>query len=72
MKKPKRMTGKTMKTYITPNKKFFNWIYNRLVYVHGENPNYDYMLSLRERIDDLFGNEEDENEELYNNISSPQ
>ena len=50
-----------MKTYITPNKEFFNWIYNRLVYVHEENPNYDYMLSLRERIDDLFGNEEDEN-----------
>jgi hypothetical protein len=50
-----------MKHYITPHKEFFNWIYDRLVYVHGENPNYDYMLSLRERIDDLFGNEQDEN-----------
>lgn len=59
-----------MKTYITPNKEFFNWIYNRLVCVHGENPNYDYMLSLRERIDDLFGNEEDEkeDEEIHYNI----
>ena len=46
--------------YTTDNKKFFNWIHDRLVYVHMENPNYDYMLSLRERIDDLFGDEEDE------------
>ena len=46
--------------YTTGNKKFFNWIHDRLVYVHRENPNYDYMLSLRERIDDLFGDEEDE------------
>lgn len=60
MRKSKGMTGKTMKTYITPNKEFFNWIYNRLVYVHGENPNYDYMRSLKERIDDLFGNEKTE------------
>lgn len=47
------------KTYHTPNKEFFNWIYDRLVYVHGEDPDYEYMQSLRERIDDLFGNEKE-------------
>ena len=52
-----------MKTYHTPNKEFFNWIYDRLVYVHGEDPDYDYMQSLRERMDDLFGDEK-ETEEL--------
>lgn len=49
-----------MKHYITPHKEFFNWIYDRLVYVHGENPEYDYMRSLKERIDDLFGDEKTE------------
>jgi hypothetical protein len=38
---------------ITPNKKFFQWIYNRLVYVHKENPNVDYMISFKKRIDEL-------------------
>lgn len=38
---------------ITPNKKFFQWIYNRLVYVHNENPNVDYMRSFKERIEKL-------------------
>lgn len=49
-----------MKQYITPHKEFFNWIYDRLVYVHGEDPDYDYMHSLKERIDDLFGDEKTE------------
>ena len=40
---------------ITPNKEFFQWIYNRLVYVHKENPNVDYMISFKERIEELFG-----------------
>lgn len=39
--------------YITPNKKFFQWIYDRLVYVHKENPNVDYMMSFKKRIDNL-------------------
>lgn len=46
-----------MNHYHTPNKKFFNWIYDRLVYVHGEDPDYDYIQSLRERIDELFNDE---------------
>ena len=24
------------------------WIYNRLIHVHGENDNYDYMIKLKE------------------------
>lgn len=27
------------------------WIYDRLIHVHGENPNYDYMLKFKEIID---------------------
>lgn len=39
--------------YITPHKEFFEWIYNRLINVHNENPNVDYMQSFRKRIDNL-------------------
>ena len=39
--------------YITPNPEFFQWIYDRLVHVHNENPNVDFMLSLKERIEDM-------------------
>ncbi len=45
--------GPAMQSYITPNQKFFQWIYDRLIYVHNENPNVDYMLSLKERIKDM-------------------
>ena len=41
-------------SYTTPHKEFFNFIYYRLKNVHNENPDLDYMRSLRERIDDLF------------------
>jgi hypothetical protein len=27
------------------------WIYERLIHVHNENPNYDYMLKFKEIID---------------------
>ena len=40
-------------SYITPNQKFFQWIYDRLIYVHNENPDVDYMRSLKERIEDM-------------------
>ena len=43
----------TAQSYITPNQKFFQWIYDRLIYVHNEDPNIDYMLSLKERIEDM-------------------
>lgn len=29
------------------------WIYQRMVKVHGENPNYDYMLRLKEIIESI-------------------
>lgn len=47
-----------MKTYNTPHKEFFNWIYDRLVYKYHENPDYDYMHSFKERIEDLFSDKE--------------
>lgn len=46
-----------MNSYITPHKEFFTFIYNRMKEVHGENPDLDYMISFRERIEDLFGTE---------------
>jgi hypothetical protein len=33
------------------NQKHLEWIYNRLVSIHKENPNVDYMLRLRRIID---------------------
>lgn len=38
---------------ITPDKEFFQWIYDRLVNVHKENPNVDYMISFKRRIEEL-------------------
>ncbi len=40
-------------SHLTPNPEFFQWIYDRLKYVYNENPNIDYMRSLRERIEDM-------------------
>lgn len=40
--------------YFTSNGEFFNWIYDRLVNVHREDPNVDYMQSLKSRIKKLF------------------
>ena len=37
---------------ITPNKKFFQWIYDRLINVHKEDPNVDYMISFKKRIEE--------------------
>ena len=39
---------------ITPNKEFFQWIYDRLVNVHKEDPNVDYMISFKKRIEELW------------------
>lgn len=39
---------------ITPNKEFFQWIYDRLVNIHKENPNVDYMISFKKRIEELL------------------
>lgn len=37
----------------TANSQFFQWIYDRLKYVYNEDPNKDYMLSLKERIEEM-------------------
>jgi hypothetical protein len=33
--------------------KHLEWIYNRMVNVHNENPNYDYMIRFEEIIEEL-------------------
>ena len=43
--------------YITPHKEFFRWIYDRLINVHKEDPNVDYMISFKQRIEELPLNE---------------
>ena len=35
------------------DKEFLNWIADRLVNVHGEHPDTDFILSLRERADKI-------------------
>lgn len=45
---------KAESSYMTPHKKFFEFIYDRLVNKYGENPRVDYMRSFKERINDLF------------------
>lgn len=57
--------------YITPHKEFFKFIYDRLINVHKENPNVDYMRSFKERLNNLsfeekqeWSKEDEENLEL--------
>ena len=40
------------------NSEHLNWLFDRLVEVHNENPNYDYMIRFRKIIEGI------ENEEL--------
>ena len=55
--------------YITPHKEFFKFIYDRLINVHKENPNVDYMRSFKERLNNLsFGEKQEwseEDEEMF-------
>ena len=51
--KPTDEVESITQSYIIPNEKFFQWIYDRLINVHNENPNVDYMLSLKKRIEDM-------------------
>lgn len=59
LKKLTSLKEKPSQKYATSNRKFFNFIYERLVHVHNENPYCEYMQSLRKRIDDLFPIEND-------------
>jgi len=38
---------------ITPDREFLQFIYDRLIHHHDENPNVDYMISLKQRIDNI-------------------
>ena len=35
------------------DKKFLNWIYDRMIYVYGENKSVDYMVKFKEIIDKM-------------------
>ena len=52
-----------------PHKEFFQWIYDRLVHVHKENPDVDYMRSFKERLNNLsFGEKQEWSEEDSDNL----
>ena len=34
-------------------KEFLTWIYERMIYVHKENPNFDYMLTFKNILDKM-------------------
>ncbi len=38
---------------MTTDEQHLKWLFDRLVEVHGENPNYDYMIRLEKIIKDL-------------------
>ena len=40
------------------DKEFLEWVYDRLVNMHGENPSVDYMQKLQEFVDQLAELEE--------------
>jgi hypothetical protein len=35
------------------DKEHLEWIYHRMIEIHGENPNYDYMIKFREILENL-------------------
>jgi hypothetical protein len=45
------------------NSEHLNWLFDRLVEVHNENPNYDYMVRFRKIIDAV------ENEEIKDSLT---
>jgi len=45
------------------NSEHLNWLFDRLVEVHNENPNYDYMIRFRKIIDEV------ENEEIKDSLT---
>ena len=48
-----QLKSKCVGDMITSNKEFFKWIYDRLVNIYKENPNVDYMISFKKRIEEL-------------------
>ena len=39
--------------YFSQDKKHLKWVYNRLIEVHKENPNSDYMIKFKKIIENL-------------------
>lgn len=42
------------------DKEFLNWMYWRLVTVHGENRNFDYMIRMRDIVKNMKDDEQKE------------
>jgi hypothetical protein len=45
---------KLLSIQLYSNNNHLEWIYNRMIEVHGENPNYDYMIAFKKIIQSLF------------------
>jgi hypothetical protein len=45
---------KLLSIQLYSNNNHLEWIYNRMIEVHGENPNYDYMITFKKIIQSLF------------------
>jgi hypothetical protein len=44
---------KLLSIQLYSNNNHLEWIYNRMIEVHGENPNYDYMIAFKKIIQSL-------------------
>ena len=42
-----------LSTQLYSNENHLEWIYNRLIEVHGENSNYDYMIEFKKIIENI-------------------
>ena len=49
---------KLLNTQLYSNNNHLEWIYNRMIEVHGENPNYDYMIVFKKIIQSLLSKTE--------------
>ena len=46
--------NKLLSTRLYSNENHLEWIYNRMIEVHKENPNYDYMIAFKKIIQSLL------------------
>lgn len=54
-KKEKEGFYRSFKELVKEDVDFLEWIYQRLIHIHGENENYDYMHKFREILNKLKG-----------------
>jgi hypothetical protein len=50
----KLIKDKLLSTHLYFNNNHLEWVYNRMIEIHGENPNYDYMIKFKEIIQSLL------------------